>query len=930
MPTAQWLLMSLEMAPARALKRQKTNPTEVQRAEPSLEQAQQAANVPLPPEAPATATASKPEDEKRSVRTRRYPLQSVQTNVAQSWLARTWPRKAPPLTQTHRESVSSASNINAPSTTPTTSQEVPPSLPKENPRIQRSSSLAMTLGKSKSNRSLPVNATTSLIHAKPEAGTPSLGRKESQSGTFERANENGISTKPSAKDHQRPEKATVIATQPETAIAPIEETLQPPQQEPMGQSMWLSWLPGKRDDITGQPPETQTEAFLPPKSLEAPPMACLSNAPGKSQPETLEQAQPPSVSTGDKRSWYQMFSSSNTPAQGARPTEHQSTSASASAQPSTTEAIGSLGAAKDTSASLGIPSPSTPKVKEGSQASSFQTSPPPPLPGDGSKSGWVFWSREKKRPESTAESTKSDSEPRVGEIAISDTPSQARPKRASISLKDESKPILKPSPQEIQSKKIVPQKAVETKRTDSSASATGHKMTDSQQDASRTVRAESSNAAAIAKEPRPASTASSSNKKTEDLNLLLPPLRDTLVFDEQPSILQQFARLFYYTREQSQPQNLSLVKDPPRIRNALAIGVHGYFPGPMIQKILGQPTGTSIKFAEKAAQNIRKYTKSQGYSCEVKTAALEGEGRIAERVELLWKLLLNWIDEIRRSDFVMIAAHSQGVPVAIMLVAKLIHFGCLSSTARVGICAMAGVNLGPFQDYKSPWITGSAGELFEFTNPDSKVSKDYMAAIGECLRFGVKVTFVGSIDDQLVSMESSIFAPLTHPHIYRAVSIDSRIHAPNFLSNLVGFVLKLRNVGVPDHGLIRELSTPLAGSLYTGEGHSRIYEDDAVYSLAISYTLATTSLPGIPISCSKRQAAPASSSTDGKSGSNSTNSNPYILPFAMRGILEEEVVKRDLRDEARGLLQQFDAWEPKTKVLKDVKFRLEGVRLQLL
>ena len=50
------------------------------------------------------------------------------------------------------------------------------------------------------------------------------------------------------------------------------------------------------------------------------------------------------------------------------------------------------------------------------------------------------------------------------------------------------------------------------------------------------------------------------------------------------------------------------------------------------------------------------------------------------------------------------------------------------------------------------------------------------------------------------------------------------------LSHLVGFALKLRNLGVADHGLIRELSSPLAGSLYKGEGHSRIYDDEAVYT----------------------------------------------------------------------------------------------------
>lgn len=49
------------------------------------------------------------------------------------------------------------------------------------------------------------------------------------------------------------------------------------------------------------------------------------------------------------------------------------------------------------------------------------------------------------------------------------------------------------------------------------------------------------------------------------------------------------------------------------------------------------------------------------------------------------------------------------------------------------------------------------------------------------------------------------------------------------ITHLVGFALKLRNLGISDHGLIKELSSPLAGSLYGGEGHSRIYDDESVY-----------------------------------------------------------------------------------------------------
>lgn len=49
------------------------------------------------------------------------------------------------------------------------------------------------------------------------------------------------------------------------------------------------------------------------------------------------------------------------------------------------------------------------------------------------------------------------------------------------------------------------------------------------------------------------------------------------------------------------------------------------------------------------------------------------------------------------------------------------------------------------------------------------------------------------------------------------------------LSHLVGFALKLRNLGIHDHGLIRELSAPLVGSLVGGEGHSRLHDEENIY-----------------------------------------------------------------------------------------------------
>ncbi|PBP21382.1 hypothetical protein BUE80_DR007824 [Diplocarpon rosae] len=393
--------------------------------------------------------------------------------------------------------------------------------------------------------------------------------------------------------------------------------------------------------------------------------------------------------------------------------------------------------------------------------------------------------------------------------------------------------------------------------------------------------------------------------KSSPPNLLIPSVRSTYSLIENPSILQQISQILL-RGHQKPVKHVYMTKEAPRIKKALAIGIHGLFPAPLLRTVIGQPTGTSIRFANHAAEAIRRWADKHGcMDCEIEKVALEGEGKIAERVDNLWKLLLNWIDHVRKADFVLIACHSQGVPVAVMLVAKLIEFGVVTS-GKVSVCAMAGVSLGPFADYKSRLFSGSAGELFEFASPESSVSKRYEESIKVAVKYGARITYCGSIDDQLVSMESSIFSTVSHPYIFRAVFVDGRIHAPD---------LQLRNLGVSDHGLIRELSAPLAGSLYTGEGHSRLYDDGNVYDLAVEFALETTSVGDVPLDIKKYEIP--------------TNANPYVLPWIMRGLLEEDYVKTELHQETTQLLKQFDDWKPGTKVLKDVKYRLEAVRSKL-
>ena len=87
------------------------------------------------------------------------------------------------------------------------------------------------------------------------------------------------------------------------------------------------------------------------------------------------------------------------------------------------------------------------------------------------------------------------------------------------------------------------------------------------------------------------------------------------------------------------------------------------------------------------------------------------------------------------------------------------------------------------------------------------------------------------------------------------------------------------------------------------------------YSVAIQFALETSSVGKVPLRLQKYEVP--------------NNANPFQLPWSMRGLLEEDIIKTELNHETKDLLQQFEDWKPSTKVLKDVKYRLEAIKSKL-
>lgn len=373
----------------------------------------------------------------------------------------------------------------------------------------------------------------------------------------------------------------------------------------------------------------------------------------------------------------------------------------------------------------------------------------------------------------------------------------------------------------------------------------------------------------------------------------------------------------------------------------LLVGVHGFFPTKMIRPLIGEPTGTSTKFITEAEKAVIRWFHKLDTPVEIKKIALEKEGKIFDRVAFFFEVMKKWSDEINKADFVYFVAHSQGCPVTIILLAKLIEAGvidldmvstdpeapsALATTRKkkiISVLAMAGVNNGPFYGVDQTLFVraystiedNSLKELFQFQNFNSLQSKKLVQSLRIIIGSNIKITFVGSINDQLVPLYSSTCLFAQHPNIFRATFIDQDSRTPEFITRIVSIANNLNNLGLDDHGIIKEISASLAGTLTCG-GHSRIYNEGQVYDLGIKFALETTDIAvDTPVIYKPYQV-------------DQLGSNPYHLPWCMRGLLFETSVQLG-KEQIHALFKEFEEWEPETKQLKDVKYRLNGLKSKL-
>ncbi|CAH7669694.1 expressed protein [Phakopsora pachyrhizi] len=412
-----------------------------------------------------------------------------------------------------------------------------------------------------------------------------------------------------------------------------------------------------------------------------------------------------------------------------------------------------------------------------------------------------------------------------------------------------------------------------------------------------------------------------------------------------------------------------------KIKQIVIVGIHGWFPGPWLETVIGKPTGTSKKFAAMMEESLKRYVEKQlGAKLNpeaITIIPLEGEGKVDKRAEMFHQKLCSrsyWLDKLRVADAVFFVSHSQGTLVSCKLIERLIKEKMLRGDRVLSLC-MCGIWNGPYVGLNSSYalqpmlklLEGPAAhELFEFQDNQTSASKALSSSLNSCLLNGVKLLLVGSLNDQVVPLHSALNTDVDHPAIVRTIFVDSEAYKSiDFLTNLMVFCQRLRNSGLSDHGLPSFLSEGFIGSL-SGVGHSTVYEEPKVFDFAVRYFFEVTSTLEYPtsiqssaIKSSNSFAKPIQTHTDLpliNSDNNKTHSsvknvgrgtvmesnkdanlskNPFMITWILRGLIEDQKIKLLFGYQLRLIRLQLDEWKVNNnnKILKDLKSKLEPLKL---
>ncbi|RCK65193.1 hypothetical protein Cantr_00507 [Candida viswanathii] len=374
-------------------------------------------------------------------------------------------------------------------------------------------------------------------------------------------------------------------------------------------------------------------------------------------------------------------------------------------------------------------------------------------------------------------------------------------------------------------------------------------------------------------------------------------------------------------------------KRAKKVRRITIIGVHSFLPNKMVRALIGTNTGNANKFVNKASKAVVGWLKENNpefniNDYEIETLAIEGEGKVNDRIEKSMKLLRNnWLDVLENSDFIFMASYGTSCNLAVNLFAQmLIEFEPLQKIKYLGLLCMNGNLNGPAIGIDSKLVvrafTSSENEiikeLFELSNKNSKLSNQLNESMKVLIENNVKITLTGNANDlNFIPLSSSLGLQYDHPNIRRNIYNQGESCVP-FISQLLNILCLMKNLGYyNDYGLIKDVSDKLDPTPQQSSS-TPMYLEDKVYDEALKHSLETTNL----IHAAEHELLVkyiAKSSPD---------DNFYnLLPWNLRSLFQDIMQIKHINNLRLivGLIEDFNNWKPLAngnKNFKDIKYCL--------
>ena len=409
------------------------------------------------------------------------------------------------------------------------------------------------------------------------------------------------------------------------------------------------------------------------------------------------------------------------------------------------------------------------------------------------------------------------------------------------------------------------------------------------------------------------------------------------------SLINRFIKVF----KEDKKEYKNLISNQKSInlgRKVVIIGFHGWFPNRLIQKVIGDPRRTSSRIVDMFEVAILDDEPLPPFiegPASIYKFALQSEGTIEERVnkhfDELQKVPLDYVHEgltsiqhLQEADTIVLGAHSQGAPVAIILLAKLLDSGLINPRKQnITVLTVSGIFHGPFPPLRKNLVVqyveaDAARQLFDLNDPNSHVSNLLAKSLDCILQSGINLTCVASWLDQVVPFYSACLLGFEHPNIWRSIHINADHYRPDFLTKLVDFGLKIKNIspglGEPEtHMILAQVSDYISGSIYQHSTHSSAYRKPEAYKTALDWMRLGPGIKNVPIlPIDHIRHRPLQSTV-----------NSYYLPWLFRGWLKNSDLLGNqlLTGEIHELQEMYEKWKPESKLLKEFKIKLEPLTL---